>query len=188
MIGIHERIIGHTFFSKLLQYKVFHYLPIQANRDLEKFSKQWAELLLRKSLECEQRGIKTAVSDLYKSVKAGDLSFVEFAHTIDEILFTNIGKVSHYLCTTSLTYFPDVTTTSISWAVCQVALYPEIQARLLEELRNALKDESLGATHDERRAAYIRKTNTLLHYSYLEAARLKPILCKSLFALDWIID
>lgn len=54
MNEVHERIIGHTFFSKLLQYKIFHYLPIQANRDIDAFSKDWSALLVRKSLECEK--------------------------------------------------------------------------------------------------------------------------------------
>jgi hypothetical protein len=58
MNAVHERIIANTFFSKLLQYKIFHYLPIQANRDIDQFSKDWSELLISKCLECEEVRVK----------------------------------------------------------------------------------------------------------------------------------
>lgn len=57
-------------------------------------------------------------------------------------------------------------------------MHPDIQARLAAEVQAALKDESLGSNRAERQDAYFRKTNTLLHYCYLESGRLNPVLCK----------
>lgn len=91
---VHERVINRTFFGKFEQWKIFKYLPVQANRDVDGFERDWAALLERTSLEAEKRGITTTVSDLYKNMKDGHMSFVEFAHSIDEILFTNMGEHS----------------------------------------------------------------------------------------------
>ena len=95
---VHERVINRTFFGKFEQWKVFRYLPVQANRDVDEFERDWAALLERTSLEAEKRGITTTVSDMYKNMKEGHMTFAEFAHSIDEILFTNMGK--H--CTSSI--------------------------------------------------------------------------------------
>ena len=54
MNTVHERVIGNTFFSKLLQYKIFNYLPIQANKDVDQFERDWAALLIRTCKECEE--------------------------------------------------------------------------------------------------------------------------------------
>lgn len=89
---VHERVINRTFFGKFEQWKVFRYLPVQANRDVDEFERDWAALLERTSLEAEKRGITTTVSDMYKNMKEGHMTFAEFAHSIDEILFTNMGK------------------------------------------------------------------------------------------------
>jgi cytochrome P450 len=89
---VHERVINHTFFGKFEQWRIFKYLPVQANRDVNGFERDWAALLQRTSLEAEKRGISTTVGDLYKNMKEGHMTFLEFAHSIDEILFTNMGK------------------------------------------------------------------------------------------------
>jgi len=89
---VHERVINHTFFGKFEQWKIFKYLPVQANRDVVGFERDWAALLERTSLEAENRGITTTVSDLYRNMKEGHMTFPEFSHSIDEILFTNMGK------------------------------------------------------------------------------------------------
>lgn len=89
---VHERVINRTFFGKFEQWKVFRYLPVQANRDVDDFERDWAALLERTSLEAEKRGLTTTVSDMYKNMKEGHMTFAEFAHSIDEILFTNMGK------------------------------------------------------------------------------------------------
>lgn len=89
---VHERVINRTFFGKFEQWKIFKYLPIQANRDVDGFERDCAALLERTSLEAERRGITTTVSELYKNMKDGHMTFLEFAHSIDEILFTNMGK------------------------------------------------------------------------------------------------
>lgn len=67
---------------------------------------------------------------------------------------------------------------SVSWLVTLVAQNPDIQARLVEEIAAALKDETLGANRSERLTAYMVKTTTFLHYCCLEAARLHPVLCE----------
>jgi cytochrome P450 len=89
---VHERVMTRAFFGKFEQWKIFKYLPVQANRDVGGFERDWAALLERTSLEAEKRGIITTVSDMYKDMKEGHMSFPEFAHSVDEILFTNMGK------------------------------------------------------------------------------------------------
>jgi cytochrome P450 len=59
-------------------------------------------------------------------------------------------------------------------------MHPPFMARLQKELDAALSDESLGSNRQDRADAYIRKTDTLLHYCYLESGRLHPILFYSL--------
>lgn len=34
---------------------------------------------------------------MYDCIEAGEMTFDEFAHTVDEILFTNIGKSNEHL-------------------------------------------------------------------------------------------
>jgi hypothetical protein len=51
---VHERIIQHTFFGKFEQWKLFQYLPLQANRDVNGFEADWAALLTRTSLEAQE--------------------------------------------------------------------------------------------------------------------------------------
>ena len=89
---VHERVMNHSFFGKFEQWKIFKYLPTQANKDVDEFEREWAAILVRTSLEAERRGITTTASELYKCVKDGNMTFLEFAHTVDEILFTNMGK------------------------------------------------------------------------------------------------
>lgn len=88
---VHERVINRTFLGKFEQWKIFKYLPVQANRDVDGFERDWAALLERTSLEAERRGITTTVGEMYKDMKMGRMTFLEFAHSIDEILFTNMG-------------------------------------------------------------------------------------------------
>jgi gliotoxin/aspirochlorine/mycotoxins biosynthesis cytochrome P450 monooxygenase len=102
---VHERVINHTFFGKFEQWKIFKYLPVQANRDVDSFERDWAALLKRTSLEAERRGITTTVSELYQDMKEGHMTFLEFAHSIDEILFTNMGK---NLTVTTITMHPRI--------------------------------------------------------------------------------
>ena len=97
---VHERVINHTFFGKFEQWRIFKYLPVQANRDVDGFERNWAALLERTSLEAEKRGITTTVSELYNVMKEGHMTFLEFAHSIDEILFTNMGEYT----TTTIIY------------------------------------------------------------------------------------
>jgi hypothetical protein len=59
---------------------------------LDESEHDWAALLERTSLEAEKRDIATTVSDMYKDMREGHMSFPEFAHSVDEILFTNMGK------------------------------------------------------------------------------------------------
>jgi hypothetical protein len=93
--------------SKLHHYRIYKYLPIQANRDVDNFRKEWNDLLVRKCLESEevsygfpvfsfltflQKGINTSVYELYKNMKEGQMTYDEFSHTLDEIQFANLGK------------------------------------------------------------------------------------------------
>lgn len=103
--------MSHAFFGKVEQWALASYLPTQANRDLQEFEKGWATLLHRVARSAEevgtlllctklqsiiafipQKGITTAITDMYKKMQEGGMSFVEFSHTMDEILFTNIGQ------------------------------------------------------------------------------------------------
>jgi gliotoxin/aspirochlorine/mycotoxins biosynthesis cytochrome P450 monooxygenase len=57
---------------------------------------------------------------------------------------------------------------------------PSVMQRVHAEIDAALSDESLGSNREDRAGAYIRKTDTLLHYCYLESGRLHPVLFYSL--------
>ena len=79
---VHERAI-----EKFERWKIFKYLPVQANRDIDGFGRDWAALLERCSLETERSsGITTTVEELYKNMKGEKMTFLEFAHSIGEIL------------------------------------------------------------------------------------------------------
>jgi len=119
--------------------------------------------LMRKCRESEERGINNLVYKMYKNVQEGSLSFEEFSHTVDEIEFGNT----------------EIMPAAIAWSCCELSMRPDIQQRLADEIKASCDDTSLGATPVERREAYARKTNTLLHYCYLEAIRLRPLFCYS---------
>ena len=57
---------------------------------------------------------------------------------------------------------------------------PPVMQRLHTEIDAALSGGSLGSNREDRADAYIRKTDTLLHYCYLESGRLHPVLFYSL--------
>jgi len=163
MSQVHEHIISRLFLSKWHQYTIYQHLPLESNKAMGKFSDKFNDLLIRQCAEAEKRGIKNAVVDLYNDVKAGHMSFDEFAHSVDAIVFANF----------------DTSPTAISWMVCELALNPDVQALLYEEIKASSNDQSLGTTHAERRMAYVQKTDTLLHRCQLESARLRPMFCYS---------
>jgi cytochrome P450 len=163
MTEIHDRFIARIFLGFWHHFRIYKYLPIEANREIDKFAKDWKELLVGKCEEAYKRGIRTVASDLYVDVKEGRWTFDEFAHTIDNILFANL----------------DVSPAAISWMLVELALNPAVQTRLYEDIKAASNDESLGDTPTERRETYVRKFDNLLNYCYLESARLRPIFCYS---------
>lgn len=108
------------------------------------------------------------------------MKFDEYSQSTSEILFANLGKryIGIALVTSLTDPALDIVPSAISWAIVELAMHPDIQTRLFEEIKATSNDTSLGTTDSERRGSYIRKTNTLLHYSYLESSRLRPLTCK----------
>ncbi|EGN93942.1 hypothetical protein SERLA73DRAFT_78325 [Serpula lacrymans var. lacrymans S7.3] len=158
---VHERIMANAFLvGKIHQWKLVSHLPTKANRDNLWFQENWAKLLHRVSKQTVEKGISNAVSTMYELMQSGAMTFDEFSHTVDEILFTNF----------------DGATMSVSWVVTLIAQNPDYQARLFDEIQRVLKDEKLGTNRSERLTAYTVKTDTWLHYCCLEAARLHPVL------------
>ncbi|KAK0469980.1 cytochrome P450 [Desarmillaria tabescens] len=160
---LHERLMTRAILGKFYQWTLASYLPTEANRDAQVFQRDWCNLLRRCAREAEERNIKTAVSELYKTMQEGGMSFVEYCHSVDEILFNNV----------------DVTTIHISWILINLAQHPDVQNRLVQEINTALKDDTHGS-RSERTNAYLRRTDSLLHYCYLESGRLHPIAFYSL--------
>ncbi|RDB21720.1 hypothetical protein Hypma_011128 [Hypsizygus marmoreus] len=158
---LNEKLMSRCFFGKVEQWALTSCLPMEANHEITKFLDEWSRLMHHCALEAESKGIRMTVSELYGRMQEGHMTFLEFSQSVDEILFNNIAIVS------------DIVSNAISWTIILVAKYADAQARLMREIRAAFAN-SFAGSRSEKLEAYLRRTDTFLHYCCLEAGHLQP--------------
>lgn len=68
-----------------------HIVDQRVSKQAKEVSCRTFKLQHRSNLLFLQQGMSCAMTEMYDAMKEGGMSFLEFAHTVDEILFTNIG-------------------------------------------------------------------------------------------------
>ncbi|KAL1919657.1 uncharacterized protein VTP21DRAFT_1588 [Calcarisporiella thermophila] len=159
----HEKLVEIAFLGQWAKYSWYRWLPTEANRMMDKYLGSWEAFNIEMVKRARKLDQPDAASTMYSSVESGKMRLVEFLQTLDEILFTNI----------------DVTSSVLAWALINVARNSRVQSKLRVEILDILGDKS-GPELMSTIEKYINRQDTLLHYTYLESARLNPIAWLSL--------
>ncbi|CAI7629499.1 unnamed protein product [Penicillium glandicola] len=140
----------------LARHSIGRFIPGERLRILNTFKPLWNDF--NDQAYERARGLELLeappIVKMYKGIETGQLSKVEFLHTMDEILFANL----------------DVTIGNLSWNPVFLAAYPKVQEKIRQEIRRIREDGG-----GEGWKAYISGTSTMLMASILETARLKPM-------------
>ncbi|KGO73018.1 Cytochrome P450 [Penicillium italicum] len=140
----------------LARYSIGRFIPGARLRNLIRFKALWKDF----NDQAYERAKALALPDappivkMYGEIETGQISKLEFLHTMDEILFANL----------------DVTIGNLSWNPVFLAAYPSVQKEIRQEIRQLREDQD-----DDEWKAYLSGTNTMLMASILETARLKPM-------------
>lgn len=141
----------------LARYAIGRFVPGGRRRMLLSFHRRWKSFNDRAYKRAQDSGPANApVISMYRSVSEGALTETELLHTLDEMIFVNL----------------DVTVGNFSWNPVFLAVHPEFQQKIREEIQQARRggEGALGSWK-----AYLSSTSTLLMSSILESSRLKPM-------------
>ncbi|KAB8070356.1 cytochrome P450 monooxygenase GliC2 [Aspergillus leporis] len=124
-------------------------LQTSASRLADQFLREWRNFntrIYRRQLHSNE---DAPIVSLWGAVEGNRLRATEVLHSLDESLFANL----------------DVTTHVLTWAIVQLAQHSPKQDELREDIR----------AHATDSVKYVNSKTTLLHYTFLEALRLRPV-------------
>ncbi|OQD95802.1 hypothetical protein PENVUL_c101G06755 [Penicillium vulpinum] len=140
----------------LARYSIGRLIPGARLKTLNTFKALWNDF----NDQAYERAMKLGMPDappivkMYRQIQTGQISKLEFLHTMDETLFANL----------------DVTVGNLSWNPVFLAAYPSVQEEIRQEERRVREN-----LDDDEWKAYLSGTSTMLMASILETARLKPM-------------
>ncbi|KAK4868050.1 hypothetical protein LT330_007248 [Penicillium expansum] len=140
----------------LARYSIGRFVPGARLRNLNKFKPLWNDFNDQAYERAKGLTLPDAppIVKMYRKIETGQISKLEFLHTMDEILFANL----------------DVTIGNFSWNPVFLAAYPSVQEEIRQEMRRVREDRG-----DVGWKSYLSGTSTFLMASILETARLKPM-------------
>ncbi|KAI0153253.1 cytochrome P450 [Xylariaceae sp. FL1272] len=152
LIQLRESLFKTVIQGGVTRFKWSRWLPSHTNRCLKEFKVKWRKL--NDDIYEESKGSEksTVLRHTYQSIHESGTSVENVLQTVDEMLFGNL----------------DVTVGALSWIPILLAAVPTFTAELHEEMTTK---ESSNADW----AAYLSRSDSLLAYAILEAARLRPI-------------
>jgi cytochrome P450 len=157
LIELRNQIWLHTFkggWSMFTVNKIFH--PTVC-RQLHEFESRWDAFNDQAYAYILEKGdTSLPIVSLRNAIDEGRVKRSEVLHSISEGLFTNI----------------DVTMGTFAWLVLLLAVHPDIQTELREEIAQA---RTTAATMPEAWDRYIASSTTLLAGCVMENGRLRPI-------------
>lgn len=147
-----DLVFTHIIYGGMTRYSWARFFPIKANRQMQTFKAAWGRWnddAHNEALKSLDKGDSAPILHMYESVANGTTSREALLQTLDEMLFANL----------------DVTIGALAWAFVFIAAYPQVQTRLLSELR----------AEPEQPDAYLMSQSNYLHHILLEAGRLRPV-------------
>ncbi|KAF2269476.1 cytochrome P450 [Lojkania enalia] len=153
-----DRVFGAMIRGGLSRFWISKYLPIKALRELRIFKSAWAQWnddahaeALKRSSSNEKESVAPIVN-LYVAVEQGSMTREALLQTLDEMLFANL----------------DVSIGGLAWALVFLSAYPNIQNRLLQEIKTEMDTD--GKCSD-----FLLSQSNFLHHILLESGRLRPV-------------
>lgn len=152
LIPLRESLFRTVIQGGVTRFKWSSWLPSPTNRCLQEFKAKWRKLNDDIYGESKRSDRSTVLGHMYESIHESGTSLENVLQTVDEMLFGNI----------------DVTVGALSWIPILLAAAPTFTAELHEEIMTEERNNTSWA-------AYLARSDSLLAYSILEGARVRPI-------------
>ncbi|RMZ66214.1 cytochrome P450 monooxygenase [Pyrenophora seminiperda CCB06] len=154
LIPLRESLFARVIQGGATRFAWSRILPTKTNSDLREFKQRWHEWNDAVAHKAQNSQPEAPIVTMFRAVRQGKISPESLYQTLDEMLFANL----------------DVTMGAISWNLMFLAANPDTQDQIRDEITaaRAAKDGKLWKE-------YLRSPSTLLAYSILESARLKPL-------------
>lgn len=152
LIPLRESLFRTVIQGGMTRFKWGSWLPSPTNRCLQEFKEKWRKLNDDIYEESKRSDRSRVLGHMYESIHESGTSLENVLQTVDEMLFGNI----------------DVTVGALSWIPILLAAAPTFTAELHEEIMTEERNNTGWA-------AYLARSDSLLTYSILEAARVRPI-------------
>lgn len=150
---LRERLMQMVISGGWSRFPWSRFFPSEANRKLARFRAEWHAFNLQCYQNAKAEGANVPIVRYYEAAKAGEVSFEELYHTLDEILFANL----------------DVTLGGISWNLVLLAANRDIQSQVRAEVSDAQREKERSYEQ------YLLSSTTLLASCILESSRLRPL-------------
>ncbi|KAL3449104.1 putative cytochrome P450 monooxygenase [Aspergillus insuetus] len=155
LIDLRNEIWAHTFKGGWSMFAVHKLFYPKLRRQLHEFESRWDAFNDEAYAYILEKGATSLpIVSLRRAIDEARVKRSEVLHSVSEGLFTNI----------------DVTMGTFAWLVLLLAVHPEIQTKLREEITQA---RAQGTTEAWER--YIASNTTLLAGCVVENGRLRPI-------------
>ena len=152
LIPLREELFKHVIKGGVVRMWWSKYLPIEANRSLDRFKARWVAFNNAAYRRAIELGNDTPIIDMFKTTEDGTIGKEQLYQTLDEMLYGNL----------------DVTTGGISWCLVFLAAHQRVQDKLRDEIDLSIKQ-------DGDLEQYFLRSSTFLAACISESARLKPI-------------
>jgi cytochrome P450 len=155
LIDLRNQIWAYTFKGGWSLLSIHKHCSPTVSKKLQEFEQRWEAFNDQAHDHILAKGtVSLPIVSLHQAVQEGRVKRSEVLHSIGESLFTNI----------------DVTMGTFAWIAILLAVHPEIQNELRQEITEARQKGTTEAWH-----RYVTSNSTLLACCILESGRLRPI-------------
>ncbi|KAL7944855.1 cytochrome P450 [Trichoderma barbatum] len=153
MNSLHEEILHDVLLNQRLTSKLWNLLPSKASRRMDEYNRKWKKFNLDAVIQARKENLDCPLERIYRGVdQNNELEELEFLHTVDEILYTNV---------------------EISAAVLKT-LFTHLAKDQVFQQSLRLEIISQTAAEDSDLAKYVAKTDSLLNFLVMESMRYTP--------------
>jgi len=150
----HEELMLRSIFGRKTTSAWYNKLPTQDKQQMDRYQQDWKAFNDDVLQAADQTGLACPMTQVRVAVTEGLMSELDFLHTIDEILFTNV----------------DVTSAVLAFLLLNLAANQDCQDDVRAEMAEKLGPEPSPGQIDD----YLNESSTLLEYTCLESTRLCP--------------
>ncbi|KAL7789653.1 cytochrome P450 [Trichoderma afarasin] len=153
MNSLHEEILHDVLLNQRLTSKFWNLLPSKASRRMDEYNRRWKKFNLDAVALARKKNLDCPLERIYRGVdQNNELEELEFLHTVDEILYTNV-EISAAVLKTLFTRLAE-----------DQAFQQSLRLEVISQ--TAAKDSDL--------AKYVAKTDSLLNFLVMESMRHTP--------------